>query len=423
MKKKFLLLFAMLYSLCSNAQPVNGLVAYWPMNGNFNDNGPNGIAVTNYGATATTNNNGNANAAMNFVNVSGPVTQFARHNPNANLNFTAAQDFSVDFSLYIPSPFNHPAGLYDNNLNYGGYGIWIWSANGYLQVNMNYKNGNIGSTNGAITTNTWFHVCCLREAGVMKIYINGILNASGPEGSLNPVYSYPARFGTMFYSAYTPPEYNGHTGKLDECRIYNRALTQAEIISLVNPGVLPVKLNAFVAVNKNGSILLHWQTQLELNSSHFILQRSVDGTGFEDIANIAASGNSTNALEYLYNDILPPGIQLQKTVFYRLKMVDIDGKFIFSQVIAIHPDKKELELNISPNPARDMVQLQTGNMPGGKAQLEIIDATGSNIYKKNMLLHQGINSFTINITRFSSGTYTIRLHNASVSETKQFVKN
>ena len=421
MKKKLLFGTVLFYCLGSAAQPTSGLMAYWPMNGNFTDNGPNNIVVTNNGATATTNHNGLANTAMNYSNPASTVVQFARHNPNANLNFGTSQDFSVDFTFYIPSPYLHTGGLYDNNLNYGGYGIWHWNANGYLQLNFNFKNGNIGTPSGTLNYNTYYHTCCVRSGSTMSIYINGVLIVLGNVGTTAPTYNFNARFGTMFYSAYSPPEYNGHNGKIDEFRIYNRALTAAEILSLSNIA-LPVKLSSFTAVNKNNTIGLNWQTQYEQNSSHFNIQRSTDGVNFTDIARVAAAGNSNLSRNYSYNDILTPAMQSQKTVFYRLQSVDMDGKFAYSQVLAIHLDKKEMQLLLSPNPAKDIVQVQTNSNDGGNASLIITDATGRRVYKKELLLLQGTNSIPVNISLLKTGSYSVQLVHGTESYIKQFIK-
>ncbi len=407
-------------SLLVRAQPTTGLVAYWPMNGNFTDAGPNNITGTNFGATATTNYASAANSAMQFLNPLSPVVQYATHPINANLSFGTAQDFSIDFSVLTTS-LPHAGGIYDNMLNYGGPGIFMWNSSGFPQINFNFKNGNVGSTNGALPLNVWKHVCCVRAGTAIRIYVNGVLNATGTAGTTAPVYSFPARIGSMFYNGFAPPQYNGHNGKIDEMRIYNRALTAAEIGGL-SGGALPVKLTSFTASNNNSTITLKWQTQYEQNSSHYLIQRSTDAVNFTEVARVAAAGNSNLSLAYSYNDILPLSMQSQKTVFYRLQSVDIDGKFAISQVVALHLDKKDIQLFVSPNPAKDILQVQTGNSTAGNASLIISDAAGRMLYKKEITLQQGNNSIPVNISMLSSGIYYVTLKMGSDIYIKQFVK-
>ncbi len=412
---------AILFLVPVMAQPTAGLVAYFPMNGNFTDAGPYAIAGTTYGATPTTNIAGTANTAMYFLNPGSTVPQFGTHAINSNTSFGTAQDFSIAFTVYVNSPFVHTGGFYDNNLNSSGPGVWFWNSPGYPELRFNFKNGSIGSTNGAFAIGVWKHVACVRSGATMMIYINGVLNVTGAVGTGTPVYNIPTRFGTMSYYLYSPPEYNGLNGKMDELRIYNRALTGAEILGM-SQGALPVKLTSFTASNKNNTVTLKWQTQYEQNSSYYNIERSIDGVNFTSIARASAGGNSNLPLNYIYTDLLPVSIQSKKTVFYRLQSVDIDGKFAYSQVVALQLDKRDIELFVSPNPAKDILQVQTGNNISGNASLLIIDVSGRILYKKEVILQQGSNTVPVNISLLNPGMYIVRLVNDGNSYIKQFVK-
>jgi Concanavalin A-like lectin/glucanases superfamily/Secretion system C-terminal sorting domain len=420
MKRILLSLMALVCLYAAKAQPTAGLMAYWRMDGNYVDAGPNFINGTNSGSTATTNNKSVSNAAMAYANPASTVVQFATHPVNANLSFGTAQDFTIDFSL-LTSSQPHPGGIYDNNLNYSGPGVFMWNANGFPQLVFNFKNASTLTTNGALPLNVWKHVACVRAGAVTRIYINGVLNVTAAPGTSAPVYSFPARFGSMFFNGFSPPQYNGHNGKIDEFRIYNRALTALEILQLSSVA-LPVKLTSFTGVNKSNIITLNWQTAYEQNSSHYSIQRSVDGVNFTDVARVAANGTSNIPLNYSYNDILPASVKMHKTVFYRLKSVDIDGNFGNSDILAMQLDKTDIQLLVSPNPAKDILQVQTASGLSGNGVLTITDIMGRQMYKRDVLLQTGSNSFPINISLFGPGIYSVRLINGSESYVKQFVK-
>lgn len=225
----------------------------------------------------------------------------------------------------------------------------------------------------------------------------------------------------MCYGGFSPPRYNPFGGKIDELRIYNRALTAAEIGGL-SGGALPVKLTSFTASNKNNNVTLKWQTQYEQNSSHYNIQRSTDGVNFTNEARVTAAGNSNLPLNYSHNDLLPASIQSKKAVFYRLQSVDKDGKFAYSQVVMLRLDIKEMELLVSPNPAKDILQVQTGSTVAGEAALVISDAAGRQLYQRNIVLQQGTNSIPVNISMLAKGNYFVRIIAGTESYTKQFVK-
>lgn len=119
---------------------------------------------------------------------------------------------------------------------------------------------------------------------------------------------------------------------------------------------------------------------------------------FTDEARVTAAGNSNLPLSYSHNDLLPASVQSKKAVFYRLQSVDKDGQFSYSQVVMLRLDMKEMELLVSPNPAKDILQVQTGSTVAGEAALFISDAAGRQLYQRNIVLQQGTNSIPINIS-------------------------
>lgn len=243
MKKSLLSLLTLFSFFYSFSQaPTNGLVAYWPLDSNYNDSGPNAIHGTNFASTSATNVFGETNKAMAFSNTDPSylvVSQYASHPNSTNLNFALNQDFSLDFNVSIASPYIHPGGLYDYGLNYNGFGIYYWAQNGFLQAQFNFGNASVGSSNGGLTYDTWQHITAIKEGSFIKIYINGVLNATGNSGVATPNYSgIPGRFGTSYWASFSPPHYNGFNGKMDEFRIYNRALTQSEITTLYELNLL-----------------------------------------------------------------------------------------------------------------------------------------------------------------------------------------
>lgn len=425
MKQHLLTVLAALCFNCAIAQPTAGLKAYWSFNGNFNDGSGSGINGTNSGATATTNIAGTANSAMNFNNPGSTVVQYGTHPINANVNYGTAQDFSVDFSLYINGIPTHGGGIYDNNLNYGGYGVWLWN-NSFLQVNLNFKGGNVGTTNGAILPNTWYHICCLRAAGTLKIYINGVLNASAPEGATVPVYSFVPRFGSMFYTAFSPAEYNGLVGKIDEMRIYNRALTTTEIsalASLASGGPLPVKLSNFTASKTNTAVLLQWQTEFEQNSDYYSIEQSTDGIHFTSIGKVQAKGMSSVLSNYQFTDNSIGSLTNAKAVYYRLVSADKDGRTQNSGIISMRLDAgKQDGLMVLQNPVANQLNLQLNSTVKESATLIITDAAGKQLISKAVALNNG-NVFTaIPVHTLAAGTYYITLISLQGKQTKSFLR-
>lgn len=423
MQKHLLTAMAVLCFAFAAAQPTSGLVAYWPMNGNFNDAGPNALNGTNVGGiTAVANKNGVAGNAMEFSNPSVTATnvaQYALLPTSSLLNFSGTQNFSIVFWMYL-APVIHPCGLYENNLNTAGPGVWMWTANGFPQIQFNYKNASIGTPNGAITTGGWYNVACIRNNGSLTTYINGSLSISGPEGLSTPTYPIQARFGTMSSTTF-PPSYNYHglNGRLDEMRVYNRALTAAEILGIVT---LPVKLTSFTAAVNNGDVQLNWQTQYEINSSHYNVQRSMDGVTFSTIGTVQARGNTTTASDYRFTDNTVKQIISSKTVYYRLQPADKDGRTELSSIVSVKYTVAATLLTLLQNPAVNDLRIQVSLKQKENVHLVITDAMGRAATVKQLTMSAGQSFTALPVQLLAKGTYHITITAGTEKQTLAFMK-
>ena len=193
--------------------PTNGLVGYWPFNGNANDESGNGNNGTNNGATLTTDRFGNTNSAYNFDGI----------NDNIGLgNFFNYTSFSI--SMWVkPGNQNGHAVIIDNN--HASSNNWVFqtisnfSNNGYNFINSNEV---------LLSTNNWNHVILSYSLGVVRVYLNGNLVTETP-WSLNYNNS-----PSLFLGYWQAANARFWKGDMDDIGIWNRALTQQEITNIFN---------------------------------------------------------------------------------------------------------------------------------------------------------------------------------------------
>ncbi len=93
---------------------------------------------------------------------------------------------------------------------------------------------------------------------------------------------------------------------------------------------LPLTLTEFSGKTTKAGNQLHWTTTMEQNTAYFEIQRDGVDSSFADLAKVPAAGNSNQLLQYDYLDAQATGAYA-----YRLKMVDLDGKFTYSRVVAL----------------------------------------------------------------------------------------
>ncbi len=251
-----------------NSQPViptNGLVAYYPFNGNANDMSGNNNNGTVNGATLTSDRLGNANSAYNFAGISNPQTIMI--NNSSTLQFTNA----ATFSFWINMNSYQGMDTYGNNNAYGAhaifakdfdqcclYAIIYGQPNGQFSVGLGTGYGGIGTSDTVPNSsiNQWINLIFTISNSNVSIYANGNLIASqnGTMSFSNPN-SKNLWFGRLGASTWYP-----FNGKMDNIRIYNRVLNNTEISQLYqaeSASPIAVNLGNDTTVCSNQSITLN----------------------------------------------------------------------------------------------------------------------------------------------------------------------
>lgn len=121
----------------------------------------------------------------------------------------------------------------------------------------------------------------------------------------------------------------------------------------MDPALLPVELLFFRGAPKSSDILLEWATASEQNNDFFEVQRSVNGRDFELLGKVPGAGTHNGLLTYEFTDRQPkPGIN-----YYRLRQVDYDGAFEYSDIISVKVEGKQSGIGLFPNPAFEYVEV------------------------------------------------------------------
>lgn len=170
---------------------------------------------------------------------------------------------------------------------------------------------------------------------------------------------------------------------------------------------LPVEWVAFDAVWQGNEGLLSWETALEINASHFQVQRMIENTGtFEALGKVEAKGNSTTIQSYEFRDTELSGLKNGTKIFYRLKQIDIDGKFEFSKVVELLSQTQSLGLRIYPNPGKDNINLSVQYGDGNKF-VKILSMDGRLMFQKELGASE--KSLNLNTSDWAPAIYTIQV--------------
>ena len=368
-----------------NYVPTNGLVGYWPFNGNANDESGSGNNGTVNGATLTTDRFGVANKAYSFDGVNDVIVMNGQNYSNITL------------SAWVKTNSNQVNGDLINK-----YGCT--TANGYtLRLNSGKPSGYFGCiSNGfidfdgpssqfpAANNNQWHNVVMTISNIGSKIYLDGVLLSTliNQPGFCAPTNSLPLQIG--YYPIGNCPSGmpNNYTqGQIDDIGIWNRALTDCEILNLYNSQLSSVS-GITISLSPQSATVGSVVT-LSSSSTPQSLQWQTNGVnlGWQNVpSNATYSGGNTNTLTVnnvqLSNHNQPfrlianagncsdtsnvATIQIADTCITNVTIYDtllttVTDTLIINTTLSLPAPNNENTILIYPNPASDHVTIDNGN--------------------------------------------------------------
>jgi hypothetical protein len=210
--------------------------------------------------------------------------------------------------------------------------------------------------------------------------------------------------------------YNGATGTTIWKGSFTKTIDGPQFASATTGGftlgVLPIKLKSFTAQALGNRIALNWSTDEELNTSHFVIERSANARNWSPVQTIAAKGEAAG---YTATDATPAA----GDNFYRLKSVDIDGKYEYSHVLKVVRGRS-LSVHVSPNPATEQVTVSLSTPSSASVQLQLLSSNGQVVREKAFAT--GTSLIQFNLQGAAPGLYTLVLRNGNtVMETTQLL--
>ncbi|MEO6286562.1 MAG: PQQ-dependent sugar dehydrogenase [Dyadobacter sp.] len=201
-------------------------------------------------------------------------------------------------------------------------------------------------------------------------------------------------------------------GEDHEGELYTLSFLNGTVSKIANPGdPLPVTLAYFMLNSKDCSQQLDWKTESEINFKAFELQHSTDGKKFERIASIPALGEGHI---YHYNDNLP----YAETAYYRLKMIDQDGRYQYSKLIRGASHCLENSITIFPNPSSGSFTIN--GLKSGYV-VNVYHVSGRKIFGRKAISEDGL---VLDLKGYANGVYTMKVidQQTGFSQSSQLVK-
>ena len=164
---------------------------------------------------------------------------------------------------------------------------------------------------------------------------------------------------------------------------------------------------AAVTVKSSGNKpQLTWQVTEETEVAYYIIERSYNGSFFEEGGKVhfKTSTNSFNSYTFLDQNVAA-----EEEVYYRVRQVDSSGRYMYSQIVSLKRAQSSA-LQLVPNPAYDKTSVQVESSKVQTGWLQLVDPSGTVVHKQAITLKKGSNKLTLNgLQQYGNGTYYVQV--------------
>ena len=150
-------------------------------------------------------------------------------------------------------------------------------------------------------------------------------------------------------------------------------------------------------------LMLTWRTSSEDKNQTFIIEKSDNGSSFSNIGNVKGSGTTRDKKNYSFLDLQATS----KKIFYRLKQVDFDGTYSFSEILVVTKkmDNNLMVVQMTRETTSRLFACMIDAQIDGEAQLKLVDAGGKMVWQDKKKMTAGLNNVTVDLTNHREGTY------------------
>lgn len=205
-------------------------------------------------------------------------------------------------------------------------------------------------------------------------------------------------YGTMFY------------GTGSAVPVNNQAVTGDDFVGTPAAVALPIKFLSFNAVKKDNNAALSWTVENESAlTDRYEIERSINGRDFEKIKTVSALNNGNSNNIYSAEDQRVDALKAMGRVYYKIRQIDRDGRFVYSETKSISLSGKNFEISVYPNPVVSIGNLNIDLPEAGKVNIVLLDASGKELQHALLNGIVGLNVYSLNMSKLASGTYVLKV--------------
>lgn len=195
------------------------------------------------------------------------------------------------------------------------------------------------------------------------------------------------------------------------------AIDDVSFTAISTPCTITLPLNWLYvkSATKGANNIVEWGVENVINNANFMIEKSKDGISFNAISTVA--NNTSNSYKFIDNNT-SVGVS-----YYRIKQIDIDGRFSFSAITIVNNSGKAIAITVIENPVNNFVKLKI-NAKKDTYNLQIFNSIGSKVYAEKIILQSEYVEKSILVQNLSNGVYFIKCTNTKNENigSEKFVK-
>lgn len=187
---------------------------------------------------------------------------------------------------------------------------------------------------------------------------------------------------------------------------------------------VPVQFGSFTVNKTEKGALLTWRVEnQDAGTSRFEVQRGLNGIDFVTLQTIGVDSTAGARATYSFRDVNTGSMGSAAMLYYRIKQIDKDGRFVYTEVRSFSLNSKSLGIRLYPNPALENIQLSLDLHAATTVNINIVDANGKLVKQLDFSGVPGSNREHIDVSKLSKGMYQVVIKAGEITETVKLLKN
>lgn len=240
---------------------------------------------------------------------------------------------------------------------------------------------------------------------------------------VNPAY-YSLGEIISFQSTVNVPGNSLNTGAVLSDNPLTAQLNDATTLSICLPeaGPLPVTITDFNGQVNENNANLSWNTKEEINLKNYEIERSTNGSDFVKVGTVSSKGNNQTENSYQFEDVNVSN--LATTLYYRMKMIDMNGNYKYSPIVVLKFNGLKGQIMIYPSPFIDKINVNISTEINENVTIILTDALGRRLISKTVAVENGDNAINLdNLSYLQKGMYFITIYQGQqLLENKKIIK-